>query len=87
MFIHIGGDHVVLLRDLIAIVDLRRTPDAECLQIIVPDMAARVPITVIDDGEPKSCVILDHHVYISPISPETLARRAEVTTLVLGAAP
>lgn len=84
MFIHIGGDRVVLSRDVIAIVDLRRTAATIGLEMITPDLAARLPVTVIDDGEPKSCVILDHHVYISPISPGTLARRAEVTTLALG---
>lgn len=77
MFIHIGGDVIISLRDLVAIVDvasMEKGPfnaqsiqlwnERGCLQKVVPDQA-------------NSWVITTNKVYASPISAATLRKRAE----------
>lgn len=76
MFLHLGSDTVVRIRDLVGIFDYSPAelagPTKEFLQL------ARGEGKVIDisEGQPKSFVILSDRIVFSPISSLTLKKRA-----------
>lgn len=84
MFIHLGGDVAITGDEFIAVIDIsaiRRTPTID--EYLT---AARAKGTLVDlsDGIPKAIVITRDKVYLSPISPVTLKRRAEGLVAVTG---
>lgn len=76
MFIHLGNDVVITAQNLIAIINIE-DPWSEDLQDII-DMAEmeRKLITISDQEKKKALVICDDYIYISPISSQTLNKRA-----------
>lgn len=75
MFLHIGEDILVPLRDMIGIVDLSQNPspiNGEFLKT-----AEEEGFVVQLSGKPTSVVICAQKVYLSPISAQTLAKRAQ----------
>lgn len=76
MFLHLGADVIIPLKEVIAIADLKANGSAinrEFLNI----MADEKMITDISEGNPKCFVITDRMVYFSAISSMTLKKRAE----------
>lgn len=74
MFLHLGNEKMVPLRDIIAIINLTDTDlelNREFLQT-AQDEGFVVELT----SEPVSCVITEKTVYLSPISSDTLKKRA-----------
>jgi len=72
--LHLGGDVIVRLKDVIAIIDLEVTnspASKEYLQI-AKDEGFLVDVS---EGVPKSFVTTDKKVYLSPISSVTLKKR------------
>lgn len=77
MFLHIGGDVAVALRDVVAIVDARAAHGGSTggdLLSAVKLGGARFAST---EGEPSAYVVTTEAVYASSISPSTLRRRAQ----------
>lgn len=77
MFLHLGSDVVVSLRDVVAILDVRtretsRATD-EYLQLADSERRA----VDISGGSPKSFVVTSTGILYSPISSLTLLKRAE----------
>lgn len=77
MFLHLGSDVVVSLRDVVAILDVRtretsRATD-EYLQLADSERRA----VDISGGSPKSFVVTSTAILYSPISSLTLLKRAE----------
>jgi regulator of extracellular matrix RemA (YlzA/DUF370 family) len=76
MFLHIGGDTVVALEDLVAIMDLettKREPTKEFLSFASEEKL----VTHIGKRErEKSIIITADRVYLSPISSATLMKRS-----------
>ncbi len=77
MFLHLGSDVVVSLRDVVAILDVRtretsRATD-EYLQLADSERRA----VDISGGSPKSFVVTSTGLLYSPISSLTLLKRAE----------
>lgn len=81
MFIHIGGDKVVLTKDVIMILDksaLNAKDTSDFIQV------AREEGFISDDDMPldktgkdqKSAIVLDRKILYSPISSVTLSKRA-----------
>jgi regulator of extracellular matrix RemA (YlzA/DUF370 family) len=78
VFLHVGGDVVVSLSRVIAILDLRSATVAQATRDFLA--LSRQERTVLDitlDGKPKSVIITDDEIYLSPISSHTLKRRGE----------
>jgi len=81
MYVHLGGDTVILQKDIIAIFDLELTSISkitkEFLQVAEEEGFV---VNVSDDDLPKSYVLAQNDneskVYISPISAATLLKRA-----------
>ena len=81
MYLHLGGDTVIAMKDVIAIFDLDLTTTSkitrEFLQVAEEEGFV---INVSDDDLPKSYILTENNnesrVYISPISAATLLKRA-----------
>ncbi|NLM42025.1 MAG: DUF370 domain-containing protein [Firmicutes bacterium] len=74
MFLHIGGDVMIPLRDLIGVIDVSgfdSPVNGEFLKT-----AEEEGFVVQLTGKPASLVICTKQVYLSPISTQTLSKRA-----------
>lgn len=81
MFLHLGGDAVVPTREIIAILDIKLAVQRKDTRKDTGDFLKVAEeegfLVDISDSSPKSFVITTKHVYLSPISPATLKKRAE----------
>lgn len=78
LFLHVGGDAVVSMSRIIAILDLRSAAAGQDTRDFLA--LSRQERTVLDismDGNPKSLILTDSEIYLSPISSQTLKRRGE----------
>lgn len=75
MFLHLGADLVVPLRDVIGIHDLKAA-NSKVNNEFIRLMKNSKKVIDISDNSPKSFIITDHRVYLSPISSITLKKRA-----------
>ena len=75
MFLHLGSDISVALKDVIAINDYSylKTINKEFLK----NMRSKKFIIDISENDPKSFVITDKKIYLSAISSVTLKKRAD----------
>ncbi|MDK2930807.1 MAG: extracellular matrix regulatory protein [Bacillota bacterium] len=77
LFLHIGGQVSVAVRDLVAMLDMeivKKSPlTAEFLSRVREDRG----VLSVDGQEPRCAVITPSAVYLSPISLPTLRRRLE----------
>ena len=75
MFLHLGSDVSVALKDVIAINDYSylKTINKEFLK----NMRSKKFIIDIPENDPKSFVITDKKIYLSAISSVTLKKRAD----------
>lgn len=78
MFIHIGNSKIIFSADLIGIFNYNSasTRNNELLLDMATDDAL---YKVSGHDRPKSFVVTDKHVYMSPISPTTLSRRNDAS--------
>ena len=74
MFLHLGADTVIPLKDVIAISDMKATGSIN--QEFLTTMHEEQMIVDISGKSPKSFVITDKVVYLSAISSLTLKKRA-----------
>ncbi len=75
MYVHIGEEVVVRLRELVAILDARFVQGSGANQAFLAREAAAGRIRGHNLAAARSVVLTTHGVYPSPISPKTLARR------------
>lgn len=77
MFLHLGGDVVVLKKDVIAILDSRTKSSAITREFIevAKDEGFIQPIS--NSDKEKSFVITSKEIFISPISCTTLKKRSD----------
>lgn len=80
MFLHLGADKMIKLRDLIVIIN-NENPSKNNNTIEFLNKA-RDPFRVekIENDNHKSIVITDDKIYYSPISSQTLKKRASFVT-------
>jgi hypothetical protein len=77
MFLHLGGDVMVLKKDIIAILDIKTKQSGatkEFLEIAKDEEFIKKIYQ--DDEKEKSFVITNKEIYLSPISCNTLKKRA-----------
>lgn len=79
MFLHVGTDVVVSLKQVIAILDLRSAGMSGSTQEFLTSLRHQRRITDISGGDPKSLVLTDTEAYLSPISSLTLKKRSGST--------
>ncbi|HLO02743.1 MAG TPA: extracellular matrix/biofilm biosynthesis regulator RemA family protein [Symbiobacteriaceae bacterium] len=78
MFLHVGGDVVVNVGRVIAILNLRSGggPGAPVQELVRQLQVGRV-LTDLSGGQAKSLVLTEAELFLSPISSATLKKRAE----------
>lgn len=80
MFLHIGADVIVSLKDIVAIMDIERTTTSNTTRDFLKGCEARKIIKTVGTDIPKSFVLIikdrKAFVYLSPISSATLYKRA-----------
>lgn len=83
MFLHIGGDYIVSINDIVAIVDMEKSTISQDTRnfLKISDEEGFI-INVVNDELPKSFIITQEKhkskVYLSPISTNTLFKRYEL---------
>lgn len=76
MFIHIGGDTMVRLKDVIGIFDIH-TKDSPDNETLIENAKNRNDLEIVELGDIKSYVVTNKKLYYSPISSLTLKKRAQ----------
>lgn len=80
MFLHIGGDYVVSIRNIIAIMDLETTTISKDTKEFLKIAEEEGFVKSISDEIPKSFIITEvdkkSKIFLSPISSVTLQKRA-----------
>jgi len=78
MFLHIGGEVMVPLNELIIILDLKKVCCSEATREFLSFEAGEKRVVHISDHDrEKSIVITKNKVYYSPISINTLVKRSQ----------
>ncbi|NLY19360.1 MAG: DUF370 domain-containing protein [Clostridiaceae bacterium] len=80
MYLHIGGDYIVSIKDVIAIIDMEKsTISHDTRNFLKISEEEGFIINVVENEMPKSFVIVQEKnkskVYLSPISVKTLYKR------------
>lgn len=75
MFLHIGEDVVVPLKEILSIIDLTKGDSAVNREFL--KTAEEEGFVVQLTGEPVSLVVCGKRIYLSPISAQTLFKRAQ----------
>ena len=75
MFLHLGADMVVPLRDVIAITDLK-TAKSGINSDFIKKMRDEKKVLDVSENDAKSFIITTNKVYLSAISSLTLKKRA-----------
>lgn len=85
MYLHIGGDKTVDMRDIVAVLDMDNTTITARSRKFLTAAEKRGEIVDITEDLPKSYVITESggkcRVYISSLSPQTLIKRANVSKI------
>lgn len=82
MFLHLGADVVVSLKQVVAILDLRTAGTAESTREFLKLLRSDQQVFDISDGDPKSLVLTEREAFLSPISSLTLKKRGETLSEV-----
>lgn len=78
VFLHIGGDVIINLRDMVAILDARILESGETTAEFLGYMRSMGRMEDLSGGQAKSYVICTKKVFLSPVSIGALRRRMDV---------
>ncbi|MBE7030188.1 MAG: DUF370 domain-containing protein [Ruminococcaceae bacterium] len=85
MYLHIGGETTVSVKNIIAIMDMETSTTAKSTREFLKVVEEEGFVMNVSDDLPKSYVICEENgrsrVYISPISSATLLKRADLKSL------
>ncbi len=76
MYLHVGADVVVGLRQVIAILNLRSARRGGATLELLEKLKQENRLIQVEGGEPRSLVLTDRGGILSPISATTLKRRS-----------
>lgn len=77
VFLHLGGDAVVPLKDVVAIFDMELPEQSRSVDEFLKTAKDEKIIIDVSGGKAKSFVITSDKVFFSQISSQTLKKRAE----------
>lgn len=87
MYLHLGNDIVVNMKDIIAVLDMDNTTISRASRGFLSSAQEKNLVVNTTDELPKSYIITNYKnqtkVYISSISPATLYKRAKTSNIVL----
>ena len=78
MFLHIGADYVVPMNEVILIIDAALVNTSPATRNFIERIKSEKKIIDLTDQSPKSYVISQKEIILSPISSSTLQRRGAV---------
>lgn len=78
MFIHLGGNHMISVNEVIAIIDATSKEDSLMTHPFFMRAKQNGWMEKIEGGTTKSFVVTDYKIYASPISSLTLKKRAAI---------
>ncbi|MGD7045579.1 extracellular matrix regulator RemB [Jeotgalibacillus proteolyticus] len=75
MYVHIGGESMVRMHDIVAIMDIESVKSS----LIMEEFMKENDNGIVDlcESNCKSIVVTDFRVYLSPLSSSTLKKRSE----------
>ncbi|SFR11902.1 extracellular matrix regulator RemB [Desulfoscipio geothermicus] len=76
MFLHLGGDVVVPKKDIVAILDIRAKSSGITREYLEIAGDEGFIVNISEPGKEKTYVITGNEIYLSPISCNTLKKRA-----------
>lgn len=75
MFLHLGADTIIPLKEIISITEYK-DDKSEINKEFIELMVEERMIKDVSDGNPKCFIVTEKIVYVSAISPSTLKKRA-----------
>lgn len=78
VFLHIGSDVILPYREIVAILDAELLRHSPALRDLVALQQLEKRVTDLAGGQPRSVVVADRGVFLSPISVLTLRRRGNM---------
>jgi len=82
LYIHLGGEKVVLSSEVVAIFDISIEKSSKISKQFVSHAIKEKQVVRIGEEEPKSIVVTGDAVYYSPISSATLKKKSNVSSMV-----
>ncbi len=76
MYVHLGNNYVISYSDIIAILNIEPPISYDLKDIIDMARIERNLVGISEKGKEKSLVICNDKMYLSPISSNTLSKRA-----------
>lgn len=83
MFLHLGDDNAVLKRDIVGIFDIKTIAAKSTKEFMEIAKDEGFIIRICQPDKEKSIVITNKDIYISPISCNTLKKRAHIRGLAM----
>jgi len=80
LFLHLGADKMIKLRDLIVIINNENPQKNNDTENFLKKAQKSLEVEKIENDNHKSIIITDDKVYYSPISSQTLKKRANFVT-------
>ncbi|MBO8175824.1 MAG: DUF370 domain-containing protein [Bacillus sp. (in: Bacteria)] len=77
MYVHVGGDVMVQMKEIIAILDYSVMDDSKEMETWLT--ANEKKVIRLSKRITKSIVITDHKIYLSPLASTTLKKRSETS--------
>lgn len=78
MFIHIGDDHVIQSKDVVAIIDNSLVSSSTIIEEMLFNQRKNKQVVETEENHAKSIVITNDIIYFSPLSVFTLKKRANM---------
>ncbi|ADU50130.1 hypothetical protein Tmar_0005 [Thermaerobacter marianensis DSM 12885] len=78
MFLHIGSDVILPYREIVTILDAELLRHSPALRDLLALQELEKRVTDVSGGQPRSLVVADRGLYLSPISVLTLRRRGSL---------
>ncbi|MGB4019040.1 MAG: DUF370 domain-containing protein [Syntrophomonadaceae bacterium] len=76
MYIHLGNNYIISTQNIIAIINLNPPLNEDIKDIMEIARSERKLVNISEKGKNKALILCDDRVYLSPISSNTLYKRA-----------
>lgn len=77
MYIHLGGEKIIRVKELVAIFDISIEQSSKLTKQFLTSARKSKKVETIGEDEAKSIVVTENLIYYSPISSTTLKKRAQ----------
>ena len=82
MYLHLGNNHVVSMREIIAMINITAPVNKSLADFIEKTRKEKKQIIVSEKEKENSMIICDDKIYISPISANTLHKRGRIANSI-----